>query len=494
MSEEVEDVEQALADDIADFQYDPLGYAGYAYEWGDGDLKGAAGPRKWQAEVLAVIRDHLADEATRHTPLQIAVASGHGIGKSAVVAMVTDWAMSCWIDARLVITANTAGQLATKTQPEVAKWTRRAINSHWFDIQATRLKVRDPGHVETWRTDFIPWAENNTEAFAGLHNEGKIIVVVFDESSSIADIIWEVTEGALTDENTVIIWLAFGNPTRNTGRFRECFGRFAHRWRTFHIDSRTVEGTNKEQLNKWIEDYGEDSDFARTRVRGEFPRSGSSQFIPSDAVAAARKHKAQGYEGLPKILSCDVARFGNDQTVIGWRQGRKFVIVERLRGKSTTFTAERVMHWQRQIQPDAVVVDGDGLGAGTVDHIKFCGFTKGLFEFHGGSSANDADKYYNRRAEVWGEMRDWLCAGAEIPDDPELEQDLVGPEFDYAKGKRSSGALFLESKDDMVARGLSSPDAADCLAMTFAVRVAPKPAQPQPGPYNLGSLEGGWMR
>ncbi|MEI7000490.1 terminase, partial [Klebsiella pneumoniae] len=89
---------------------------------------------------------------------------------------------------------------------------------------------------------------HNTEAFAGLHNERKRIIVVFDEASNIADLVWEVAEGALTDEDTEIIWVAFGNPTRNTGRFRECFRKYRHRWKCAQIDSRTVEGTNKQQL------------------------------------------------------------------------------------------------------------------------------------------------------------------------------------------------------------------------------------------------------
>ena len=73
----------------------------------------------------------------------------------------------------------------------------------------------------------------------------------------------------------------FGNSTRNSGRFRERFGRFRHRWACVQIDSRTVEGTNKEQIAKWIEDYGEDSDFVRVRVRGVFPCAGSMQFNPA---------------------------------------------------------------------------------------------------------------------------------------------------------------------------------------------------------------------
>jgi hypothetical protein len=493
MESQTSDLEQELANDIADCEFDPLGFARYAYEWGEGELAASPGPRDWQAEVLRAIRGHLADEKTRYQPLQIAIASGHGIGKSALVGMVTHWALSCYVGARVLITANKAEQLTSKTQPEVARWIRRAINSHWFDVQATRIKARDPHFAESWRADFETWTEKNTEAFQGLHNLGRIIVVIFDESSAIPDTIWETTEGALTDEHTVILWLVLGNPTRNTGRFRECFGRHKHRWITFQIDSRTVEGTNKEQLNRWVADYGEDSDFVRVRVRGEFPRAGSTQFIAGDVVAACRAFNAPPQSALPKILAVDVARFGDDQTVIGYRHGRKFVVLEKMRGKDLVFVAERVIHWRAEEEPDAIVVDADGLGAGVVDHLKFRGFGNRLFEFHGGQRPHDTGQFYNRRAEVWAEMKAWLEAGADIPDDPELDMQLTAPEYGYASGKRATGTLFIESKDDMKARGLESPDIADALAMTFAVTVAPPKPKAAPAMLTLGQAHHGWM-
>ena len=165
-----------------------------------------------------------------------------------------NWAVSTCEDTKVVITANTDTQLRTKTAPEVGKWQRLSITSHWLDVQATSVAARDKDHAKTWRADFVPWSEHNTEAFAGLHNKGKRIVLIFDEASAIADKVWEVAEGALTDEGTEIIWIAFGNPTRNVGRFRECFRRFKHRWKARQIDSRTVEGTNKEQIAKWATD------------------------------------------------------------------------------------------------------------------------------------------------------------------------------------------------------------------------------------------------
>ena len=482
------DLEQALTDKLCSFRYDPLACALYSFPWGAGELKDSAGPRQWQREQLTAIRDHLRNPETRHAAYLEADSSGHGIGKSAEVSMIIHWALSCWRDARVVITANTGDQLATKTVPECKKWFRRAINSHWFDFRSEFIKVKDEKHKDTWRADFVTWSIERTEAFAGLHNEGKIIVLIFDEASAIPDKIWEVAEGAMTDENTVILWLAFGNPTKNTGRFRECFGKFAHRWKHRQIDSRTVEGTNKAQLDAWIADYGEDSDFCRVRIRGEFPRAGTSQFIASDVVAAARKAVVSVPNVLPKIAAVDVARFGDDQSVIGDRQGRKGRIWKKYRGLDVVELSERCIEYIDEEKPDAFVVDGDGIGAGCFDYLKHRGYDRKtlLVEHHGGATPSDPAKYFNKRAEVWGEMREWLMAGASIPDDPELDTELTGVEYGYSP----KGAIQLEKKDDMKKRGLSSPDSADMFAMTFSVKVAPPAPRAEPQQY-VGS--DGWM-
>jgi hypothetical protein len=170
----------------------------------------------------------------------------------------------------------------------------------------------------------IPWSEHRTEAFAGLHNQGKRIIVIFDEASAIPDVIWETTEGALTDADTKIIWGVFGNPTRNTGRFRECFGRFRHRWHLWQVGSRATKLTNKEQINQWIADYGEDSDFVRVRVRGVFPRAGDMQFISTEMAEAAMSDKRDPPSTIydPLVLGVDVARFGDDATVLCPRRAR----------------------------------------------------------------------------------------------------------------------------------------------------------------------------
>lgn len=481
--------ESELIELVAGFARDPLGFVRGAWEWGKGDLAGSDGPRAWQTEMLDTIGQHL--RKTPHEPLKISVASGHGIGKSALIGWIIAWALSTCDDCRVVVTAGSGAQLQTKTIPEVSKWFRSAINAHWWDVRANSIRSLSKGHGDTWRADYLTWSEDNPQAFAGLHNQGKRIVVVYDEASAIAAPIWDTTAGALTDQDTEIIFIAFGNPTQNTGRFRECFGSAAHRWITRQIDSRTVDGTNKAEISKWVEDYGEDSDFVRVKVRGEFPRSGSSQFVGSDLVAACRKYKAQGHERMPKIMAVDVARFGDDQTVLALRQGRKASFLATYRGLDNMQVAAHVVEFIGDHAPDAVVIDGDGLGAGVVDRVKQLGFGRKLTEFHGGHAAHDGSAYYNRRAEIWGAMRDALKAGMEIPDLPEIEADICGPQYGFSAKQQ----VQLEKKEDMKRRGLGSPDLGDALAMTFAVKVATpqRKSEGRPQTVGAGSYAGGWM-
>jgi len=482
------DIEEQLAEEVADTADDPLAFAERFYPWGEKELAQSTGPRKWQRSILSLIRDHL-KSPKRFRPLFIAVASGKGIGKSALVSMIIDWAMSTCGDCKVVVTANTGTQLGTKTVPEVSKWTRLSFNHHWWNVKATSITSLEPGHEKEWRTDFIPWSKENMEAFSGLHNQGKRMVVIFDEASGIHDTIWNNTEGTFTDAGTEGLWIAFGNPTRPNGKFRECFGINKGRWATFQIDAREVEGTDHEEQARQVEAHGEDSYHVRIWIRGEFPLVGADQFIPPDLIDKARHAKSEGHEGIAKILSCDVARFGDDQTVIGYRQGRKAVILEKLRGKDNVFVAERILHWREIEKPEAIVVDGDGNGGGVVDQIKARGLGQGLFEFHGGATANDARKYRNRRTEIWGLCRDWLAAYPEIPNDPELGDDLVGPLYSY----NDKGQIELEPKDNMKERGLSSPDCGDMLAMTFAVTVLAKPKTEPPPMYYPGERSESWM-
>lgn len=443
----------------------PLLFVERAFPWGDGELKDKA-PDAWQIEVLKQIEAALNSGATAQEAIQIAIASGHGVGKSALVAWVILWAMSTMTDTKIVVTANTDTQLRTKTWPELAKWHRLCLFHDWFKFTATSLYSTDPQHEKTWRADAIPWSENNTEAFAGLHNQGKRIVLIFDEASAIADKVWEVAEGALTDSDTQIIWCCFGNPTQSNGRFFQCFNRLKHRWFSKQIDSRTVAISNKTQIQNWIDDYGEDHDFVRVRVRGVFPSASSIQFIAQSAVDAAVKRVYTDVEvrGFAKIMSIDVARHGDDQSVITKRQGMKMHPQMKLRIPDTMKLSELVALEIEEWNPDYVLIDATGMGWAVVDRLRQLGYGKKIIAVQVGEAAADDRKYFNKRAECWGRLKDWLNEGGSLPKDAELEADLTNPEY----GMDKNGRFQLEKKEDMKKRGLSSPDCGDSVAISFA--------------------------
>lgn len=466
--------DEAITEEVAQFHDDPFGFVMYAFPWGEkgGPLERQKGPRTWQRETLVLIGQLIRAGVPLESALQIAIASGHGIGKSALVAMIIMWAMSTREDTRGVVTANTMSQLTTKTWPELAKWHAMCVTREWFEFTGSALYSRQPGHEKNWRIDAIAWNLKNTEAFAGLHNEGKRILLIFDEASAIPDPIWEVAEGALTDEDTEIIWLAFGNPTRNTGRFFETFGRLKHRWRARQIDSRTVEGTNSKQIAKWLADYGENSDWFKVRVRGVFPNASSLQFIGRDIADMAMKRIAQTTQWVGRVaaVGVDVARFGDDESVIVTRVGRdaQSIAPKRFRSLDTMQLASRVAEHVNEVKmlglKVVLFVDGGGVGGGVVDRLRQMFFDPIEVQF--GGKADDERKYANKRAEIWGRMKAWLPTG-HIPKDEALATDLTSVEY----GFNVHDQIQLESKKAMKLRGLASPDAADALACTFAQEV-----------------------
>ena len=476
-----------LAADVAQFIHDPLAFVYWAFPWGvkGGPLEDQEGPDAWQILVLTRIRKHLI-AGDLQGALQIAVSSGHGIGKTTLIAWIIIWFMSVHEDPQVIVTANTMNQLNGKTWRELAKWHRWSKNATWFKWTATRFYMID--RPETWFASAVPWSKERAQAFAGTHE--KHVLVIFDEASMIADIIWETAEGAMTTPGSM--WIVFGNPTHNTGRFRECFagGRFEHRWVALQIDSRTAKMADKKQIQNWIDDYGEDSDFVRVRVRGVFPRAASNQLIPEDLVTAAfgRWQEDQDKWGSgnassidddyewPLVLGVDIARYGDDQTVIYARKGPAAWKVSSWRELDTMQTAGRVAALIAELNPNQVFVDAIGIGAGVYDRLRQMGY-ECVIEVISSERAREHLRHANKRAEMWVDMRDWLKKPVAIKPDNETRADLIGPQY----GFDASNRYQLEKKEDMKDRGLSSPDDGDSLALTFAEVVVPIKKQKQIG-------------
>lgn len=447
-----------LSEYISKVVNDPLLFVKTAFPWNTDELK-YDGPLKWQESILTDIRDGLLEKAL----VRIAVASGHGIGKSAIVSWIILWAMLRPYT-RGVVTANTERQLLTKTWAELSKWYNLCICKDIFTVTKTSILAK--GHEPTWRIDAIPWSDTRTEGFAGLHNSGGRQIILMDEGSAISDNVYHVAEGALTDKDSERIFCVFGNPTRPTGRFREFFGKMRAAVKAYTIDSRTVPLTDKEQLDAWEKEYGEDSDFFRVRVRGLFPKTAAENLIGEAAVnaAASRMLDVRAYNESPKVLGVDVARFGDDDSVIMRRQGVKAWEPICFNGLSTMELVGKIIDIMDKFKPDAVFVDQTGVGSGVVDRMRELGYRVTGVDF--GSGAFDKLKYANKRAEMWGEMALWINS-ADIPDNESLKADLVGPTYSFT----SNGQILIEKKEKMKSRGLASPDRADALALTFAQKI-----------------------
>lgn len=464
-----------LIDQLIDFEYDPLGFVLWAFPWGEPgtSLADEDGPEEWQREQLDRIGRRLAEGGDLGAVIEEDVAAGHGVGKSAIVSWLILWAISTKADTRGVVTANTDTQLRTKTWAELGKWHQLFVARDLFTLTATAIYSADAATHKTWRIDQIPWSKERSEAFAGLHNKGKRILVLFDEASAIDDLIWEVTEGALTDEKTQILWLRYGNPTRTTGRFHRNFTR-GKRNATQRVDSRTVRFTNKAQIQTWIDEYGEDSDFVRVRVKGMFPRAGSMTFIPYDLVEGARTRELRrvDYESQHKILSIDPARYGDDSSVITLRQGLKVHWQQKMSGFDGPELAGRCVEICRQIKGiQAIIYDAVGIGADLDSSLKRAPGLPLLIPIAWGIPAKDSQQYFNQRAEAWGRMKEWLKHGM-IPDDDTLVEELTGIEYGYSNAFQ----IQLERKDDYKKRLGRSPDCADSLALSFLVDVLERPA------------------
>jgi hypothetical protein len=456
----------------------PLAFVMYAFPWGvpGTPLENFTGPRKWQRDVLGDLAEHIKQNKGKvdFDTLREAVSSGRGIGKSALVSWLTIWMLSTRIGSTTIISANSEAQLRSVTWAEITKWLAMSLNSHWFEVSATRLMPakwitelveRDlKKGTRYWGVEGRLWSAENPDAYAGVHNFDGVMVI-FDEASGIEDGIWSVTAGFFTENTPNRFWLAFSNPRRNTGYFYETFHSKREFWKTKVVDARTVEGTDKAVYQQIIDEYGADSSQAHVEVYGEFPNAGDDQFISSGVVDDAMKREKYKDASAPIVIGVDPARFGADATVIAIRQGRDIVRIDRHRGDDTMTVVGHIIEVIEEFKPTLVVIDEGGLGAGIVDRLKEQRYKIKGVNF--GNKSSQPVMYGNKRAEMWGKMKEWLKT-ASIPKDRFLKSDLISPMMK----PDSRGTIFLESKKDMKARGLASPDAADAICVTFAFPVA----------------------
>lgn len=490
-------IEEQLDELLAECVADPLRYVMQIFPWTiDQNIQQVKlpaayqkrfnsefGPDVWACEYL----DALGQEIRRRgfdgkravEPIQFTTASGHGIGKSVMVAWLTKFIMDTRPFCRGTVTANTADQLKSKTWAEVGKWNSLSLTSHRFNYSSGRgsMSLTHREYPKEWFVNAQTCREENSEAFAGQHAANSTSFYIFDEASAIPSKIFEVRGGGLTDGEPMTF--DFGNPTRNSGNFYEnCLGSQSHRHRFFQIDSRHVQITNKTYIDRLIQDYGIDSDYVRVRVKGEFPEAGSIQFIPTGDVDDATMRELVRDKYAPLVLGVDVAGQGGDDSVIYPRMGmdaRSFA-PWRYKGLDTVQMVGKVIEAIAffrglGVKVAAIFIDAGGLGQGVYDQLNHLGYRPIDVQF--GGRASDPRAYRRKGDEIWGSMRDAIHTRLCLPEPgqpvhADLRTQLTSREY----GLTDIGAIHLERKPVMRERGVGSPDIADALALTFAQEVA----------------------
>lgn len=464
--------EEGLKEDLAQYAFDPEAFVYAAYPWGEGQLRGHSGPDSWQKEILQEIalkvQENNFDGIHPVDPIKIKIQSGHGIGKSAMSAWLTNWICSTRPHCKGTVTASTLKQVKSKTWGEIRKWFNLSFTKHWFDVQAESLKHKE--FVE-WGASLQTSSEENSNSFAGQHAISSTSFYVLDESAAIPRIIWQMMMGGLTDGEPMVF--AFGNPEINSGFFYDIDrGPERKYWLCREIDSRTVKITNRKEIDRWIDTYGLDSDFVRVRVLGKAPRSDSLQCISEDMVnkAVACSLSPESYMHASIILGADPAWRGSDPHVLMKRQGLQANTIGswvHLPDETVGFT-NKIAEAIKDHKSDAEFIDMHGIGGGVYDQLVSLNYEPILVN----SNLRDNETSHgllcaNSRTRMWLDLRWWLAHGGSIPDDEELKRDLVAPHLFLVASGPNAGKYILETKKDMKKRGIASPGKAECLAYTF---------------------------
>lgn len=426
-----------------------------------------AEPDEWQAEAL----NSLAKES------RTAIRSGHGVGKSCMQAWACLWFLFTHPRAKVVVTAPTMRQLYDVFMSEASKWLNRSkLLSDLFDY--TKSKIAFKAAPAEWflaaRTAAKP------ENLAGFHADHLLFVL--DEASGIDDSIFEVVEGALTGANNKLLMCS--NPTRNSGFFKRAFHEDRELYHTMKISSADSQRVSDDYCRRLIKQYGEDSDVVRVRVFGEFPKAEADGLIALEHVEAAIAREPVYLGDL--VIGVDVARFGDDETVICSRIGNTVLPLTRYRKADLMTTCGRIIHilaglMKKHGKKTAKInVDDDGVGGGVTDRLREVLNEKSLSVTvtgcHNGGKARDSH-YANWGTESYFALRDRFVSGEiMLPRDDELAAQLTTRKYTL----NSRDQLILEPKADYKKRFKRSPDRADALVLAFApvATFCPPPVMP----------------
>lgn len=436
-----EEIAQSLQAVLLTYADDPVGFVRDVLQ---------AEPDEWQARVMADVA---------RSQRRISVRAGHGVGKSTFCAWLSIWHMVTRYPQKTVMTAPTAGQLFDALFAEIKLWINRlpAPIRSLFEVTSEKvtLKAAPEASFISARTS----SADRPEALAGIHSEHVLLIV--DEASAVPEAVYESAAGSMSGEHACTILI--GNPTRNSGLFFQTHHRLAAEWKTYHVSCLDSPRVSRDFVKQIADTYGPDSNAYRVRVLGEFALRDDDTLIPAELVDAAMGRDVAVDVKEPVVYGLDVARFGDDRSVLCKRRGNVVLEFRVWQGLDLMQLTGAIVNEAKVDSPAEICVDSIGLGSGVADRLRELGHLVRDVNVSEASAMNP--QAAKLRDELWLAVKEWLNARAcKLPKMDELRQELVAPTYTFT----SNGKIKVEGKQEMKRRGMRSPDLADSLCISFA--------------------------
>ena len=403
---------------------------------------------------------------------RMTIRSGHGTGKDAFASWIILWFMSTRAYPKIVCTAPTARQLSDILWSELSKWLRNSILADEFELQKDKMFLK--GEPKEWWCRAVSPSvkatkEEQAETLAGFHADHLLVVV--DEASGVPDPVYIPLEGAMTQEDNRV--LLIGNMTQNRGYFYDSHfhPKISEVWNKLHWDSRRSSNVKPEYPAYMKEKYGEDSNVYRIRVTGDPPLESENTLIPLAWAMQCIGNEIEVAEDEPIYLGVDVARYGEDRSVILPRKGLKIYPWESFQGMNTIDLGSVIMNTYVETGAEGIACDEIGVGAGVTDWLQKR--PNGYKIVHGVNVSNrssDPDRYVRLRDELWVAMRE-KCMGKKysFPSTSAKEREASNDLCDELASltyELHGSAIKVEDKRKAKARGIASPNIADALAIS----------------------------
>lgn len=410
---------------------------------------------------------------------RVAIATCHSAGKDFSTATVATWFLNSFTPSIVITTAPTARQVQHVLWGEIHRLHRESKQQLPGRLNLLEWKISEKHYALGFTSE-----ETDPERFAGFH--APHILFIVDEASGVHESIYEAIEGNLASGDARM--LAIGNPLQSSGQFYRAFHEEADQWKTIQLSYKDTPNFGPDGvvasyfiLPTWVEQrrkaWTEESSLWEVRVLGQFPTEGTDTLIPLKLVIEAKDRKRDRSVLHEVEMGVDVARYGNDETVVYIREGKAVIGSEAWSKRNLMATAHRVRKLAIDYHVRRIRIDVIGMGGGPYDRLKemqelpvghedYLSPTIEIIPINVAEKSTNDEKFKILRDELWFSLAERFRDGDidELPDDPVLQSQLTSVKYDF----NARGQLEVESKDDMKKRGLSSPDRADALMLAFA--------------------------